>query len=227
MKHWSEVLRKSFLGLALMVTAGAGIADEELCAPLKNAHIDQSLVEKMLESAADGHLYRIDPASSRMGFCVDSSVGNVKGHFTSFVGGLTFVPTSPAADNQQAMVLVKTDSIETDTPLLEDMLKSEKFFDVKKFPEMVFVSREFRWVDRSEAVLIGDLTLRGVTRQVGFHVQLVDLDKDERTGGKQRIRVKATTLISRAEFGLVAMSPMVSDSVSLCMSVDAVRYNAI
>jgi polyisoprenoid-binding protein YceI len=160
-----------------------------------------------------------------MGFCVDSSVGNVKGQFKDFKGGLTFVPAS--AEEQQAMVMVNTGSIETDTPLIEGMLKSEKFFDVKNFPDILFVSREFRWLDRSEAMLIGDLTMHGVTREVGFHVRLIDLENSDKIGDGQRIRVKATTLISRSEFGLKALSGVVSDAVSLCMSVEAVRYKAI
>jgi polyisoprenoid-binding protein YceI len=45
-------------------------------------------------------------------------------------------------------------------------------------------------------------------------------------GNQQRILVKATTLIHRSEFGLTALSPMVSDSVKLCMSVDAVKHRS-
>jgi polyisoprenoid-binding protein YceI len=111
--------------------------------------------------------------------------------------------------------------------MIEGMLKGEQFFDVKKYPEMLFVSRQFRWVNSSEAVLIGDLTLHGVTREVGFHVQMIDKNQPGGRQGEKRILVKATTLISRAEFGLNALSPMVSDTVSLCMSVDALRYRSI
>ena len=181
----------------------------------------------MLASAKDGHLYRIDPSSSRVGFCVDSPIGRVEGQFKEFKGGLTFVPTAAAAGDQQAMVMVETESLETDAPLIEGMLKGEQFFDVNKYPEMLFVSRQFRWVNSSEAVLIGDLTLHGVTRQVGFHVQMIAKDQAGERQGEKRILVKATTLISRAEFGLNALSPMVSDTVSLCMSVDALRYRSI
>ena len=76
----------------------------------------------------------------------------------------------------------------------------------------------------SAPVLLGELTLHGVTKAVGFHVVLVDQPGDDEQG--QRILVKATTLIHRSEFGLTALSPMVSDSVNLCMSVDAVKYSA-
>jgi polyisoprenoid-binding protein YceI len=59
---------------------------------------------------------------------------------------------------------------------------------------------------------------------VGFHVKLIEQATDD--VDQQRILIKATTLIRRSEFGLTALSPMVSDSVNLCMSVDAVKHRS-
>jgi polyisoprenoid-binding protein YceI len=89
---------------------------------------------------------------------------------------------------------------------------------------MLFVSTDFQWLSKNEAVLIGDLTMHGVTKRVGFHVELINQDAID--SQQQRILVKATTLIRRSEFGLNALSPMVSDAVNLCMSVDAVKYRS-
>ena len=227
MKRSSNIVKSGVLGLALSAATGIGIADSDLCAPFENGVVDESIVASMLASAKDGHLYRIQPSSSRMGFCVDSPVGRVEGRFKDFKGGLTFVPTAVTASDQRAMVMVNTRSLEAGASLIEGMLKGEQFFDVDKYPEILFVSRQFRWVNSGEAVLIGDLTLHGVTRQVGFHVRLIEKEQAGGRRGEERILVKATTLISRAEFGLDALSPMVSDEVSLCMSVEAVRYRSI
>jgi len=227
MKRISHLVTRGILSVVLATTAAIGSAEPDLCADFKHGIVDESIVARMLASAKDGDLYRIQPSSSQVGFCVDSPVGRVEGRFNDFKGGLTFVPTPAAAGNQQAMVMVDTKSLETDTPLIDGMLKGEQFFDVTKYPEMLFVSRQFRWVNGSEAVLIGDLTLHGVTRQVGFHVRLIDKDQAGPRRGESRILVKATTLISREQFGLDALSPMVSDTVSLCMSVEAVRYRSI
>jgi polyisoprenoid-binding protein YceI len=89
---------------------------------------------------------------------------------------------------------------------------------------MLFVSTGFKWVSETEAILLGELTLHGITKAVGFHVKLVKQPGEDEI--EQRILVKATTLIRRSEFGLTALSPMVSDSVNLCMSVDAVKYRS-
>jgi polyisoprenoid-binding protein YceI len=89
---------------------------------------------------------------------------------------------------------------------------------------MLFVSTDFQWLSKTEAVLIGDLTMHGVTKRIGFHVELIK--QDDIDSHQQRILIKATTLIRRSEFGLNALSPMVSDAVNLCMSVDAVKYRS-
>lgn len=227
MKGLSNTITRVLTGFLLSALSLTAIADSELCAPFRNGAVDESIVSSMLASAKDGHLYRIRPSSSRVGFCVDSSAGMIKGSFKDFKGGLTFMPSENRRNEEEALVMVKTSSLEAGSPLVESMLKSEKFFDVAKFPEILFVSREFRWVSDSEAVLIGDLTMRGVTQQVGFHVELIEGPTSGEHGDRQEILIKATTLISRADFGLGSLPSMVDDHVSLCMSVDAVRYRAL
>ena len=227
MKLISEIFARGLFGLVLATTAPWGSAESDLCAPFEQSEVDESVVASMLASAKDGYLYRIQPSSSQVGFCVDSPVGRVEGRFKDFKGGLTFVPTFTHEGDEQAMVMVDTRSLETDTPVIDSMLKGEQFFDVKKYPKLLFVSRHFRWVNSSEAVLIGDLTLHGITREVGLHVRLMKKDSVGSPEGGETIWVKANTLISRKEFGLDALSPTVSDLVSLCMSVEAVRFRSI
>jgi polyisoprenoid-binding protein YceI len=218
-----KMIKSIFIGLLLSVFSASAIGEGEICAPFKDAVVDKSIISKMLAAADDGHLYRIDPTTSKVGFCVDSPVGLVEGEFKDFTGGLTFLQENISKD-EQALVLVNTASLETNGAFIESMLKGKKFFDVDNFPEMLFVSTDFQWLSKTEAVLIGDLTMHGVTRRVGFHVKLVKQDVE--SSQEQRILVKATTLIRRSEFGLNALSPMVSDDVNLCMSVDAVRYRS-
>ncbi len=212
-----------YFGLILSILSTSTFAEGDVCAPFKDGVVAESIISKMLAAADNGHLYQIDPATSKVGFCVNSPVGLVEGEFKDFTGGLTFLQQNIAKD-EHALVKVNTASLETKGMFIESMLKGKKFFDVENFPEMLFVSTDFQWVSNTEAVLIGDLTMHGVTKRVGFHVELI---KQEATDSQQqRILVKATTLIRRSEFGLNALSPMVSDAVNLCMSVDAVKYRS-
>jgi polyisoprenoid-binding protein YceI len=202
------------------LTGQAG--DGELCAPFKNGKVDKTVLETLLKAAEVGRLYRIDASSSKVGFCVNSQFRRVEGDFKEFQGGMTL--SKDGAGQAQTLVAIKTASLDTDGALIESMIKSERFFDVESYPEILFVSTGFEWTGSTTAVLRGNLTLHGVTKPVTFNVTLSDI-KDTSTGAGDRILVKATTRVSRAEFGMDTLSSVVDDNVQLCMSVEARKFS--
>ena len=212
------------LGWVLLSVGLQGLAgEEELCAPFLHGKVDLSRVEAMRAAAKGGHLYRIQPDTSRVGFCVDSQFSVVKAEFKDFQGGMTLWPDHPG-DKEQAMVLVKTASLDTDGSMIEYLLKSQRFFDVENYPEILFVSSDFKWTSDTTGIMKGDLTLHGVTRPVTFKVTLFPV----KTGGEKpvgKVLVKAGTIIRRSDFGMDTLSRVVNDNVELCMSVEAVRYS--
>jgi polyisoprenoid-binding protein YceI len=219
-----KALTLIILGWVLLSASLQGQAgEEELCAPFLNGKVDQSRVDAMRSAAKGGHLYRIRPDTSRVGFCVNSEFALVKAEFKDFEGGLTLWPNHRGG-KEQAMVLVKTASLDTGGSMIEYMLKGERFFDVENYPEILFVSTGFTWTSDTTGTLKGDLTLHGVTRLVTFKVTLLPIrSKDEKNAGK--VLVKAGTTIHRSDFGMDTLSRVINDSVELCMSVEAVRYS--
>jgi polyisoprenoid-binding protein YceI len=196
----------------------------ELCEPFKDGVVNESMLETMLSAAEDGHLYRIQQASSKVGFCVDSKLSRIEGDFHDFQGGIA-LDTGDTADGQ-TMVLIRAASLDTRGAFIENMLKSESFFDVENHPEILFVSNGFKWTGPESAVLKGQLTMRGITKPVIFNVTLTALD------GKQvklaeKILVKATTTINRADFGMDTLASMVNNDVQLCMSVEALKFETV
>jgi polyisoprenoid-binding protein YceI len=192
---------------------------DELCTPFKKAAIDQSLIATMLNAAKDGHLYRVIDNTSQMGFCVESSIGVVKGEFQKFKGGIAL-----NGEKTLAMLTIDVDSLETDASFIKSLLKGDDFFNVEEFPEVVFVSTGFEWISNTRAVLKGELSMHGVTKPVGFYVEITEIDGD--LTDSNSIRVKATTTVQRSEFGMKSLSSMVNDRVNLCMTVEAERYAA-
>jgi polyisoprenoid-binding protein YceI len=190
---------------------------DDLCSPFENTVIEKPLIASMLKAADDGYLYRINPESSKMGFCVDSTVGRVNGQFEKFNGGIAL-----EGRTNQTMVKVDLDSLETDGVFFESIIKGESFFDVDHHPELLFVSTGFEWISPKKGVLKGRLTLRGTTQEVAFYVDITELEDRE----DDTILVKATTTVNRSEFGMKSMPSMVNDKVNLCMSVEAKRYVA-
>lgn len=213
-------MRSIILGFLFSISISVYAGSDELCAPFENAEIDESLLSMMLQAARDGDLYRIKPGSSKMGFCVDSPLGKVEAEFRDFKGGLAL---KDVKQHGTALVTINVDSLETDSIVIQSMLKSESFFDTEQYPEILFVSTGMEWISDKKAVLKGDLTLHGVTKPVAFYV---DLQKVKSAQGEEMLAVKATTTIQRSEFGMYTLSPVVNDRVSLCMMIDAYRYKA-
>jgi polyisoprenoid-binding protein YceI len=152
---------------------------------------------------------------------VDSKFQRVKGFFQDFQGGMVLIPE--AGKSGQTVVVIRTDSLDTQDALIGNLIRSHRFFDVANYPEILFVSTDFKWINATRAELRGNLTLHGVTRPVIFNVE-VSARGTRPIGEAENILVKATTTIRRSEFGMDTLSKLVSDSVQLCMSVKAKKY---
>ncbi len=217
-RHKIVLFNLVLLSLVISMPLAYAVADEP-CSPFEDTDIDPSLVSQMLAAAEDGHLYRVKKGSSKMGFCVKSPIGMINGSFQNFKGGIAL----KEPDNQ-TLISVDMTSIETETLFIKNILRSDKFFNIKKYPELVFVSSDFEWLSNTKAVIKGELSMRGITKAVAFYVEITELDAD--LGDSDTILVKATTTIQRSEFGMQTLSPLISDKVNLCMSVKAERYKA-
>lgn len=224
MKNITNNLKTALLSILLLgvsVPAFAEISDTDdgdICAPFKDASIDQNMVDLMLQAATDGDLYRVKPGSSKMGICINSPVGVVEAEFQEFSGGLAL---DDFMQQGTSLIKVDVDSLETDSVLIEAMLKGESFLDSEQYPDIIFVSTGIEWIEDKKGVLKGNLTLHGVTKAVAFYVEL----KKAKTG-EENVTIKATTTIQRSEFGMHTLTPMVDDRVSLCMTIDAYRYQS-
>lgn len=218
------ITKQLVIALFLMTLGGltqaASVLPEnpDVCEPFMDGRVDESLLSGMLSAAEDGHLYRIQPGSSQVGFCVNSALKRIEGNFTEFKGGMTL--GNGAANNGQTLVMIRTDSLDTQGALVRSLLKGESFFDVEKYPDVLFVSNSFTWTGTDTAIMKGDLTLRGITRPILFEVTLTPAT----TG---MITVKATATINRAEFGMDKLDSIVNGEVQLCLSVEALKFERI
>ena len=221
MKIITNKMKPVLLGTLMLATSvSAHAKDDGVCAPFKDADIDQGMLSQMLQAATDGDLYRIKPGSSKMGFCVNSPVGEVKAQFRIFKGGLAL---DDFMQQGTSLVHIDVDSLDTDSGFIEAMLKSESFFDSEQYPDIIFVSTGIEWMSDNNGVLKGNLTMHGVTKAVAFYVEL---KKKETDYGVETVTVKATTTVQRSEFGMHTLASAVDDRVSLCMSIDAYKHQS-
>src|SRR6202162_6168105 len=144
--------------------------------------------------------WNIDPAHSIAEFKVKHMmIANVKGKFSKVSGVLVRDESDRANDRVEATI--EAASVETRNEQRDGHLKSADFFHVEKFPTLHFKSTGIHVVGEGELSVEGDLTIRGVTRQVRFAVEgPTPPAKDP--WGNTRIGIAATTKINRKDFGL-------------------------
>jgi len=127
------------------------------------------------------------------------------------------------------LVMVDTDTLAMDETFLKNMLKSEHFLDTYSYPKILFVSTGLTWLDQNNAILQGDLTMHGVTRPIRFDVNVSFAESEEKEGEDgsakgDRLVVTAKSFLYRSDFNMKNLSFLVSNTVELCMRVDAVLY---
>ena len=151
-----------------------------------------SLLTASVVFAAD--TYTIDPAHTTFGFTVKHMmISQVPGNFDKFDGQIIYSPTDLA--NSKANVTIEVNSINTRNDKRDAHLKSPDFFDAAKFPTITFVSKKFTATE-----IVGDLTMKGVTKEVTIPVTISGPVKTM-TGG-QAIGITGSVTVNRQEYGI-------------------------
>ncbi|MFC7646336.1 YceI family protein [Streptosporangium lutulentum] len=113
--------------------------------------------------------FTFDVAHTRIGFIAKHMmVSKVRGHFDEFSGTVT-VAENPLESS--AELTIKAASISTGSPDRDGHLRGDDFLSVDKFPEITFRSTRVAGHSGDEFVLVGDLTIRDVTKQVELTVE--------------------------------------------------------
>lgn len=176
-----------------------------------------------LEALTPG-VWSIDSSHSTVGFVARHlMVSKVRSEFRSFSGALTIAEDRLAS---QVEATVEMASISTGDDQRDGHLRTGDFFDVETHPTMAFRSTAVR-PDGEDFVLVGELTIRGVTRSVEFELTFEGVSPDH--WGGTRAGFSATTVINRKDFGLewnVALDTggvLVGDKVTISLDIQAVR----
>jgi polyisoprenoid-binding protein YceI len=169
--------------------------------------------------------WALDPAHTRIGFSAKHAmVATVRGAFGVFDGTLVLDGENPA--NSTAQVSIDSASVDTGNADRDTHVRSGDFLDTEAFPKLSFVSREVR-IDGDDFVLVGDLTVKDVTRPVTIEVETEGIVADP--WGNTRAGFSGEATISRKDFGLtwnVALEAggiLVSDKVKITLDVSAVK----
>ena len=171
--------------------------------------------------------WTIDPGHSAAQFSVRHMVvANVKGEFDGPVGTVTFDPSD--LKTLKVDVSFATKSVNTRNADRDKDLRSDLFFDVAKFPRMTFKSKRAEAGGPGKLKLVGDLTIKGVTKEIALDVEGPTPEIKD-IWGERRIGATATTTIDRREFGLTynrvleGGGAVVGDTVNIVIDIEMTR----
>jgi polyisoprenoid-binding protein YceI len=168
--------------------------------------------------------WTIDPAHSLVELAVKHMMfSTVKGRFANVAGTIVLDEQNLAESSVTAEI--DASSIDTREAQRDGHLRSADFLDVETFPTITFRSTALVPHGHDRFVLVGDLTIRGVTREVSLEAEMEGQGIDP-WGGK-RIGFTATSAINRKDFGLnwnqalEAGGVLVSDQVKISLEIQA------
>lgn len=180
-----------------------------------------------LPALAAAETWVIDTAHTVSGFTVKHMmITNVTGVFEVTKGVIEYRPGEPGSI--KADIAIETKSVNTRISRRDDDLRSDNFFSAEKFPTLVFKSKRIQNVRADGLDLVGDLTIRDVTREVVLKVEGPTAPVRDPQGNR-RVGANASTTISRKDFGITwhraieAGGVVVGDEVKINIDVEAVE----
>jgi polyisoprenoid-binding protein YceI len=157
-------------------------------------------------------------------------IATVRGRFGAVSGTVIVDEQNPK--NSKVDVTIDARSVDTRQEMRDNHLRSPDFFDVEQFPNLHFASKRIDGDPRKgEFRVIGDLTIRGVTREVELRATLEGEGKDP--WGNERAGFSASGKLNRTDFGLhwnqalETGGVLVSDEVKLAVDVEMVKQASV
>ena len=171
----------------------------------------------LLFSTATFTQWAVDKDHSKIAFVVDHhGISEVDGYFKKFEAKIT----AGKEDLSDAVfeVSVETASIFTDLEERDNELKDKDMFNVSKYPAMTFKSTSFKKVKGNKYVMKGNLTIKGISKQVTFDVTMNGPTAHPNPGNKNlQVGIKGLAVIKRSDFeiGSGLTEAFVSDEVQI------------
>jgi len=144
--------------------------------------------------------WQLDSAHSQVQFTVrHMMISKVRGEFQKFSGTVNLDESNPAATTLD--ISIDVNSINNREAQRDGHLKSPDFFNAEAFPAIIFKSTSVQVTGGNSAVLTGDLTIRGVTKEVKLDVEFLGFAKSP--WGNTSAGFTARGSLNREDFGLV------------------------
>ncbi len=200
-------MRTPLIALAIAASLTTGVAIHAQNAPGLPGQHDAKLVTAGTYTVDPGHT-QVLFAYNHLGFT--ENMGIVAQPAS---GTLTLDPK--ALSQAKVSITFPIANIRTGIPALDEHLMKPDMFNAAQFPTATFTSTSIKLDDdSSSAEITGDLTIKGVTKQVTLDADFIGAGTNP-MNKKQTVGFKADAVIKRSDFGINAYVPAVGDTVEL------------
>jgi polyisoprenoid-binding protein YceI len=176
-------------------------------------------------AAAEPQAYALDPVHTRVMLAVDhAGFSKALGTVSGSTGMLRFDPDDWTTATLRAEVPLAR--IDFGDAKWNEAVLGNNLLDADDHPLATFVSTRIEPVDAQHAAVYGDLTLRGVTREVKLDVTLNAHKRHPMPPFRRTVGFSATTELSRADFGIDAWKAVIGDRIELRIEAEATRARA-
>jgi polyisoprenoid-binding protein YceI len=161
----------------------------------------------------------VDQSHSQVNFVAEARFISAHGYFDKWDAEVQLDPAK--IENSSFKITIDAASINTRVQRRDDHLRGKDFFDVATYPQITLVSKKIaKTGDRTYAVT-GDLTLRGVTKQIDVEITQVFYENN-------RGRFRANFRINRKDFGITYDSKMnpIEDMVQVQVDINVLDKEA-
>jgi polyisoprenoid-binding protein YceI len=174
-----------------------------------------------LPCLAESTVWQLDPPHSSAQFAVKHmGISTVRGTFTKLSGTAQYDPAD--VKNDSVDVTIDAASVDSRVEMRDNDLRSDHFFDIQKYPTITFKSTKVESAGPDKLKIIGDLTIRGITKPVTLDVD--GPSKPVNDGrGHLHMGVSASTTVNRTEFGMTGYQGMVGSDVTLTIDAELVQ----
>lgn len=173
--------------------------------------------------AMGAETFAIDKGHSEVGFQIRHMMTKVRGRFTDFEGRIEADRAKPSASSVE--LTIQAASIDTANENRDKDLRSADFFDVLKYSTITFKSTRIAPKEKDAYEVTGDLTMRGVTKEITLPVSFLGFMKNQR--GTETAGFETAVTLNRKDFGITwnrtldAGGVLLGDEVYVSINLEA------
>ncbi len=189
---------------------------------LKTAGLTASLLLASSLAVAEPDAYRIDDSHSFANWSIRHVASKTSGTFSDIKGKILIDANDLSKSSVEAKINML--SVNSSHAKRDEHIKKPEYLDVEKFAEMTFVSKKIEAKSNTEGVMVGVLTMHGVSKEMTFPFKVLGFGTDP--WGGYRAGFEARTSVKASDFGfawpLVKDAP-VGDDIEITLLIEGVK----